>query len=491
MMHVLKHSVLVAFFIVLSTLPATANEAVQIVRGPVLGSPTPHSVEIWVQGSVPVEVRIRAVQQDGGVIPVVSDWKELNPKHRLIAKFGLDGLTPDTRYDYLIESRRRTIWEKDDASFKTPPEPDEPTRVTIAAGSGANHWRRPNPKVWSTIAKADPDLFVALGDTPYADGLLWENNDIWKAARSAFHKESNEENRHILRMVEVLYRARAREAMALSYEYFRELYGFGKMARKCFWIATWDDHDGGMDNGDRDNPVLQEALHIFKLFTPNPSFGLADAQGAFWIQRWGDIDLIMLDDQSWRTPTASAVKHPESATLLGDIQFDWLVDQLRKSDAVFKIIACGSPFNNDSRKEDSWVTYHDERNRLMDALAEHKVDGVLLLSGDVHRSEFFSLPWLQDRGGYPLYEMVASPLFNKGRHCGPAVPHREFCAGSTGGELLELFTWIEMDTTAKDPTVSLQVRDVEGEVLLDRRLHASELKWKTTYARTSLPEHLE
>ena len=390
----------------------------------------------------------------------------------------LEGLEPGKRYWYQVETVDGTMWEHEDAVFRTPPPYGVPTRVTMAAGSGANHWARFKPDIWSAIADAGPDLFLALGDTPYADGLLWVEDDLWKEARERYEASPSEEGRRMLEDLGRQYRRRAAEALPLSYESFRETRKFDEMARKSFWVATWDDHDTGMDNGDRDNPVLEQARDWFKAFTPNPSFG-ADGEGVYWAQQWGDVEIILLDDQTWRTPTAVALAEPESATMLGDRQFDWLVDRLAGSEAVFKIVVNGSPFNDFSRKSDAWDSYPVERKRLIDAIVRHRIAGVVLLSGDIHRSEFHRLPWLEDRGGYPLFELVASPLFQRGRGCGIEVPNRLFCAGDPEKSILEFFAWIEIDTTLDDPLLKLQVRDHHGEVLLDRRLRASELQWPT------------
>ncbi|MEN8165399.1 MAG: alkaline phosphatase D family protein [Acidobacteriota bacterium] len=455
---------------------AWGGEAAEIVRGPVLGSPSPTSIAVWLQASVPRTVRVTAVDVDSADAEIQSPWVVLEPEARLMATVVIEGLEPGRSYRYQVETADGTIWEHEEAIFRTPPEVGAPTRVTMAAGSGANHWARFKTGVWSAIADSDPDLFLALGDTPYADGLLWVEDDFWEEARDRYEASPSEEDRRLLDDLGDQYRRRAPEAMALSYESFRETKKFNRMARKIFWVATWDDHETGMDNGDRDNPVLAQAREAFKAFTPNPSFG-ADGEGVYWAQQWGDVDIILLDDQTWRTPTTAALAEPESATMLGNRQFDWLVDRLAGSKAVFKIVVNGSPFNDFSRKEDAWVGYPAERERLMDAIARNRVGGVVLLSGDVHRSEFFRLPWLEDRGGYPLFELVTSPLFQRSRGCGESVPDREFCYGDPEKSILELFAWIEADTTLGDPLLTLQVRDHRGEVMLDRHLRASELQW--------------
>ncbi len=455
---------------------ACGGETAVIVRGPVLGSPSPTSVAVWLQSPVPRTIRVTAVALDAPGSKIFSPWVTLDVQSRLMASVVLEGLEPGRRYRYQIDSPDGTMWNDEDAVFRTPPEVGAPTRVVMAAGSGANHWARFKPEVWSAIADSGPDLFLALGDTPYADGLLWVEDDLWNEVLERYEVMPNEEDRRLMEDLGEQYRHRAVEALPIAYERFREVPDFVTMAKKSFWVATWDDHDSGMDNGDRDNPVLEQARETFMAFTPNPSFGLK-GEGVFWVQQWGDVDIFLLDDQSFRTPTREALAHPETATLLGAGQFEWLVDRLAGSKAVFKIVVSGSPFNGHSRKSDAWVSYPVERERLMDAIARYQVGGVILLSGDVHRSELFRLPWLEDRGGYALYELVTSPLFQRARACGDGVPFRQFCAGDPEKSILEFFAWIEADTTLEDPLLKLQVRDHRGEVLLDRGLRASQLQW--------------
>lgn len=471
--------ILLIVIFAVSLSPAQTADAARIARGPVLGSPSPTSVAFWLQTSVPTTVRVKAAAVDVPDVEVFSPWLVLGPESRLAGIIVLEGLEPATQYRYSFETSDETIWSPDQAIFKTPPPPGTPTRVVMAAGSGANHWAHFKTKIWSAISDQDPDLFLALGDTPYADGLLWGEDDLWDDAREAYWTSPSPDARQYLEELGLQYQRRAAEALPLSYERFRETPSFDQMARKSFWVATWDDHDTGMDNGDRENPVLDQAREVFKAFTPNPTFGL-NGKGVFWAQQWGDIEIILLDDQTSRTPTKMALADPESATILGEQQFAWLVEHLANSEAVFKLVVNGSPFNDSSRKTDAWVTYPAERERLMNAIAQHQVSGVVLLSGDVHRSELFRLPWLEERGGYGLFELVTSPLFQKSRACGEPVPFRQFCAGDSERSVLELFALIEVDTTLEDPLLRLQVRDHLGEVMLDRALSASQLQWPST-----------
>lgn len=478
-----RPSLLVLILLSSAFLPAKAPKALKspILRGPVLGSPAPHSIALWVQGATPMQLRLRAVQenqQGWEESALVSEFVSLETENRLIGIFHLDGLSPDTRYRYRIEDQDGSIWSAQDASFRTPPEIGRATHVQFAGGSGANNWIEPNPGLWTAIARDQPDFFIALGDTPYADGQLWPEGDRWEAARRLKRKYSGEKAQKQLEESAKNLQRRAQEAIPLAYEYFREGPGFSQMSRQSFWVATWDDHDTGINNGDRDNPLGEIALENFKRFTPNPSFGLPDAPGAFWKLSWGNVQLFLLDDQTFRTPTEESLQDPQNATILGKRQLQWLFKELRESKAVFKILVSGSPFNNSSRKTDSWVSYPKERRLLVDEIRRSHIDGVLLLSGDVHRSEIFRLPWLEEDGGYPLYEIVSSPLFQRARSCGAAVENRIFCSGSADHKVRQLYAWFDADTRPKDPVITFQIRGLEGEVLYSHSIHASQLSWK-------------
>ena len=447
-----------------------------LLRGPVLGSPSPHGITVWLQAAVPARVRIAASPADGGD-PAVSDWLDLAVEERLMGTLRLEGLRPGTTYRYWVEAEGLPPAAGEGFTFTTPPPDGSPVRLTFAAGSGASDRRVTRPRVWAAIAQAHPELVVALGDTPYADTLLWSEGRAWKWARRELEEHPSDAARRRLDGATARFVSKAPEALAMAYEVLREARGFSTMARGTFWVATWDDHETGINNGDLTNPVNAIALEAFRRFTPNPSFGLPGAPGTFWMQPWGDVEIYLLDDQSFRTPTREARTDPEHATILGKAQFDWLVQRLAASKATFKILVSGSPFNDFPRKTDAWVEYPVERARLMDAIARHRVGGVVLLSGDIHRSELHRLPWLEERGGYPLWEFIPSPLYQKGRRCGEAVAHREFCLGATSGEILQYFGLVRVDTTLEDPELVLELRDVENNVLLHRVLRASELRF--------------
>jgi alkaline phosphatase D len=467
------------FVLSLLAAPALAGQPSWLARGPVLGSLSPSGITIWIQSAVPVTVRA-VVTPEGGDTGITTAPVTLAAGSDLIGTLTVHGLTPGTRYTYRLEAQGFPPLEGKNGgwSFRTPPPNGHPTRLILTAGSGANNWAVDHPDTWKAMARLHPDLFLALGDTPYADELMWHESRRWRRAFAAWKADPTPQRKAFLDGVTAQYRAVASSAIPLAYHFFRDARGWPAFAASTVLAATWDDHDTGLNDSDTSNPVVDIALANFRRYTPNPSFGLPDAPGTFWIERYGDVEIYLLDDETYRTPTDEALADPSHATLLGAAQLHWLIRSLAASTATFKILACGSPFNDTPRKKDAWATYPVERQRLMDAIVRHRVGGVVLLSGDIHRSELYRLPWLEEKGGYPLWEFIPSPLFQHGRPCGVAIPERQFCARVPDRSILQLFGVLRIDTTLPDPELVLQLHDTAGNVLMNKRLTASQLQFR-------------
>ena len=116
---------------------------------------------------------------------------------------------------------------------------------------------------------------------------------------------------------------------------------------------------------------------------------------------------------------------------------------LDDSPATFKLLACGSQFTANGT-EDSWAAYRAARDRLFDQLVAKHIEGVVLLSGDVHRAELRRIP-RRAAGGYDLYELTSSPLANSNFDCRPdPSPTKDLIACHDDGNF---FIRIEADTT--------------------------------------------
>jgi alkaline phosphatase D len=265
---------------------------------------------------------------------------------------------------------------------------------------------------WYLLHAQRADLHLTLGDTHYADTT---DPDVqW---------------RHHLR--------------------YRQQREFAAVARSTPTYAMWDDHDYGPNNSDGTAEGKERSLAGWRQFWPNPALGATGIPGAFFQFSWGQVDFFVVDGRYHRSPDVA----PDDGNkrMLGDAQFGWLVDRLKASEAKFKVIASGSTLN--FSKGDGWRIYTFSRHRLMDAIRENGITGVVYMSGDVHRS-LIDISKESDRVGYPFIDVISSGIANSATHS---------------------FATIDFDTTLENPTVRVRIVFGDGTVRDDRSWTLSQL----------------
>ena len=93
------------------------------------------------------------------------------------------------------------------------------------------------------------------------------------------------------------------------------------------------------------------------------------------------------------------------------------IHALASSTATFKFVVSGSQYAQvgPAGNEDSWYDFPEAWDRLRQSIVDNQVNGVLLLTGDIHRSEFRLLD--PASGGYGLPELTSSPLASSHSGC--------------------------------------------------------------------------
>jgi len=107
----------------------------------------------------------------------------------------------------------------------------------------------------------------------------------------------------------------------------------------------------------------------------------------------------------------------------------------------------------------------DERQEFFAFLESNKIDGVILISADRHRSDARRIA---RENGYPLYEFESSRLTNQHKH------------GLKKGALFgynkkQSFGLLSFDTTKPDPTVAYDIISIDNESINSLTLKRSEL----------------
>jgi len=265
----------------------------------------------------------------------------------------------------------------------------------IAFGSCAKHWQ-PQP-IWKSVIDADPDLFLFLGDAIYADT---DGRTAWPVMPGQLTGEwyrlaDKPEIQELMAAVPVM--------------------------------ATWDNHDYGTHSGGAEFPLKRVSRDIFLDFFDEPAGSARRLrEGVYDAKIFGTegrrVQIILLDTRYFKGPTIRderskeekqslnvvgkyAPNHDPDVTLLGKAQWVWLAEQL-KQPAELRLIASSTQIIADEKGMDEWGNYPLERQRLIDLLRDTKVNGVILLSGNVHFGEVSGLEALD----YPLLEVTSSGL---------------------------------------------------------------------------------
>lgn len=398
----------------------------RVMQGPMLGAVTPTSMIVWARVSDPLAVQVEYATSLHLENAVRTEPVSARPEDDHTVRIALTGLNPSTTYYYrLIVEGAPDDYQEDLPPFRMRTAPANGTRSTFKVGFGscARIQEDAVQAIWRHVDESEPDLFFWLGDNIYADTL---SLDIFQ-----------EEYR--------------RQRMVPSLQ---------PVLRCVPQLAIWDDHDYGLNNHDRTNPVKEVGLAAFKQYWVNPSYGLPDTPGVFFQFAYGGVDFFMLDGRTYRDPNAQP--DDPNKTLLGKDQMAWLKAELQASSAPFKMLVCGSGWTKAKGPGgDAWSAFLTERDALFSFIRDENIEGVVLLSGDTHVAEANCIPF-SEQGGYDLYDLTSSPLAQTPTDSWlerrPEVRLRNpvFEAANFG--------LLSFDLTEPDPVLTYLVQDSNGRI---------------------------
>jgi alkaline phosphatase D len=181
-------------------------------------------------------------------------------------------------------------------------------------------------------------------------------------------------------------------------------------------IGVWDDHDYGINDGDKRFAQKKESRDLMFDFLGMP----ADAQernreGGYAAHTYGtgdqQVKVILLDGRYFRD-TLSRIDRQYQVNLtgqmLGDAQWKWLEKELNTSTARVNFIISGVQFLPTEHVYEKWANFPKEREKLLDLIARSGAQNPILMSGDRHIAEIMKLE--DSRFPKGLYEVTASGL---------------------------------------------------------------------------------
>jgi len=408
------------------------KHAVELLHGPMLGCVTDSSAKFWVRTANKVSVQVYASAAQKRLSVIKSTVVKTSSPKDFTAVLTVEGLKPDTKYYYdlvvngKIEPKR---W-----SFRTFPPSGTKTKFQIGFGGGAGYTPQ-HERMWKTIAAHNLPAFLFLGDNVYIDN----------PTRTAVQQYC-------------YYRRQSRPE-------------FRNFAASTAIYAIWDDHDF-TTNDKWGGPEIDKPkwkIPVWRTFRNNwnnPNYGGGERQPGCWFDfSIGDVDFFMLDGRYYRTNPKS--KNP---SILGPAQKKWLFKKLKASTATFKVLASPVPwaFGTKPGSLDTWEGYKQEREDIFAFLEANRIDGVILLSADRHRSDVWKI---ERTNGYALYEFESSKLTNVHTH--KLMPGRVF-----GYNKKCSFGLLSFDTAIPDPEVTYRIISIDNEVIYTLSLKSSQLTHK-------------
>jgi alkaline phosphatase D len=201
----------------------------------------------------------------------------------------------------------------------------------------------------------------------------------------------------------------------------KEIPGYKAIREQMPVIGTWDDHDYGLNDGGEEFASKAASEQVFLDFMDVPSDSpRRKQQGVYTSYTYdlpeGSVKILVLDTRYFRsglTPSTDKKKRYQhgiygEGTMLGEAQWAWLEEELRKSTADFNILISSIQFLSNQHGFETWGNFPHEVDKLNKLIEESGAEGVLILSGDRHISEFSktALPGLS----YPLIDFTSSGL---------------------------------------------------------------------------------
>ncbi|MCL5130421.1 alkaline phosphatase D family protein [Algibacter sp. L4_22] len=254
--------------------------------------------------------------------------------------------------------------------------------ATIAFGS-CNKQDLEN-KLWVEIVKNKPDLWIWGGDIVYAD------TDNMVKLKAEYDKLLADE-------------------------------GYKKLKETTLITGTWDDHDYGLNDGGVEFHAKKGSEQLFLDFLGvSGNDKRRDQEGVYSSQvintPKGKIKVIVLDTRYFRsalTKARDSKKRYEPSvygegTILGEQQWSWLGGELKSSEADFNIIVSSIQVLSAEHGFETWGNFPHEVDRLKLLIKDSKANGVVVLSGDRHISEFSKT---KIKGvSFPLIDFTSSGL---------------------------------------------------------------------------------
>ena len=209
------------------------------------------------------------------------------------------------------------------------------------------HQDYPQP-IWEQVKKQSPNLFIMLGDNVYGDTYGNINN-----LNNAYQKQK------------------------LVLEKFKLNFPF---------LAIWDDHDFGKNDGGNEYIFKNSSKQLFLKYWKIPEDNIRHQQDGLYFEeilnfKHGTVQILILDTRYFRSSLLKNQKADKNRmghylpdydlkkTMLGKIQWKWLIKALEREDVV-RVIGTSIQLLAEGHRWERWGNFPNERKKLLKLLSK-------------------------------------------------------------------------------------------------------------------------
>lgn len=381
-----------------------------VVYGPIIGGVTENSAGIFVRTTSLDSIKIE-LYTDTLTGPVATFHSLSLALLDTSNTVQLTSLQPATDYHFKVFVDNLPLGEW--CSFSTFPAPGTSTDFSFGFGSCI---RDPlDDSIFLEAAHHDLSFFLILGDWGYHDQTTqfpaqtdFFCTDYEDVVKTYHEKYSGINQRGLMRN--------------LPFDYVYDNHDY-------MWTYSTRDSTTYIDLQNKTftehaNPPGCRANSISAYYNLFPHYTPVDSvDGIYHSFKHGNAEIFMIDNRESRSPLSHAFQlgafglwefNPRAGyRMLGQKQFNWLVNGLKDSDATWKFIVTGVPFNKKygdfmdvaltlqdvtipnigSGFEaaagialSSWAGFPTDQDSLLTIIEEHNIKNVIALSGDSHTS---------------------------------------------------------------------------------------------------------
>ncbi|WP_082220846.1 alkaline phosphatase D family protein [Luteipulveratus halotolerans] len=352
------------------------------------------------------------------------------------AKITLHGLRPGTDYDVRLtfEGRDGHLGESGIAHLRTAPM--KGAQSFVWTGDTAGQGWGINPDLggmtgYRTMHALRPDFMIHSGDTIYADNPITESvtepdGQVWR----------NLVIPEVAEVAQTLGQYRGRHRYNMLDTNIRAMYADVPL------LAQWDDHEtlnnwypGEVLTDERytERRVDVLAARAKQAWREWQPIGDDDARGRRTtdgrnriyrkVTRGRHLDVMCLDMRTFKSPNTSGLETHRTA-ILGHEQTEWLIRELRRSRATWKVIAADLPLGiivPDGPVDQESVANRDpgtplgrelEIAYLLQQIKRHDIRNVVWVTADVHycAAHHYDPSRAAFTDFTPFWELVAGPI---------------------------------------------------------------------------------